>query len=99
MKYPNSPGLSSFSNFSSAFLAALHDRVIVPSFFCIDRFVTLSSGTYFCDTSVGSVPLLNNSVTFSFAGVYSLGSISVPFSNVTDTTLDGFLKFAEPEPL
>ena len=46
------------------------------------------------DTSVGSVPFLNNSVTNWSSGVLALGSLAGldPFSTVTDITDFGLVK-------
>ena len=64
------------SSSASGVLIGVHEMVAV--LFSTDPFasVTFSNFAYLVDTSVGSVPFLNNSVIFISLGVYSLGSFA-----------------------
>src|SRR5574344_1878210 len=92
MKYPHSPKelVSAPVDCDTPFQ---FNVTLLPSLVNL-KFETFSARIKILDISVGSVPLLNNSVIFISAGVYSLGNFigSVFFSIVTDTTLDGFVK-------
>lgn len=82
--------IQAWSNVFGVFIGVQESVNLFP---LIDPFklVTFESLLNLSETSVGSEPFLNNSVTFKSAGVYSLGNLAghVSCSTVTSTTPAG----------
>ena len=78
---------------------AVHSNLILLPFNVALRLVISFSFVNLFETSVGSVPALNNSVVFMLSGVYALGNNPLPGefrSIVTLTTLLGFVNDGVP---